>query len=107
MPEIVMDTGRDAVLLVGGGSLCAAAVPLLRAGARLEAGCLLGDHVHVGEGSHLGAGVIVEEGAHLGREVRVEAGLRLEKNIFVPDSVHLTRQTLPLYVAGGAREDRA
>ena len=31
MPEIVMDTGRDAVLLVGGGSLCAAAVPLLRA----------------------------------------------------------------------------
>ena len=170
MPEIVMDTGRDTVLLVGGGSLCAAAVPLLRAaglvpagvihgprcdfaaeagvpplgrdadlarlrrdfsravvtaphkqaarlrrllhealraGARLEAGCRLGDHVHVGEGSHLGAGVIVEEGAHLGREVRVEAGLRLEKNIFVPDSVHLTRQTLPLYVAGGAREDRA
>ncbi|WP_296989678.1 hypothetical protein [uncultured Desulfovibrio sp.] len=217
MPEIVMDTGRDAVLLVGGGSLCAAAVPLLRAaglvpagvihgprcdfaaeagvpplgrdadlarlrrdfsravvtaphkqaarlrrllhealreqgftlvsavhpearrerdvlvgagnlifadvslaagcrtgtgcvlwaGARLEAGCRLGDHVHVGEGSHLGADVIVEEGAHLGREVRVEAGLRLEKNIFVPDSVHLTRQTLPLYVAGGAREDRA
>lgn len=31
MSEIVMNEGRDAVLLVGGGSLCAAAVPLLQA----------------------------------------------------------------------------
>ena len=98
---------RERDVLVGAGNLIFADGCVLRAGARLEAGCRLGDHVHVGEGSRLGADVIVEEGAHLGREVRVEAGLRLEKNIFVPDSVHLTRQTLPLYVAGGAREDRA
>lgn len=42
-----------------------------------------------------------------GREVRADAGLRLEKNIFVPDSVHLTRQTLPLSSAGRAREGSA
>lgn len=211
MPEIVMDEGRDAVLLVGGGSLCAAAVPLLlaaglvpagvihgprcdfvaeagvpplgrdadlarlrqdfsravvtaphkqtaklrrllhdalrelgfalvsavhpdvrmerdvlvgagslifagaslaagcrtgmgcvlRAGACLEAGCRLEDHVHLGENTHLGAGVMVGEGAHLGRDVRVDAGLRLEKNIFVPDGVHLTSRTLPLYGTSG------
>ena len=52
-------------------------------------------------------GVIVEEGAHLGREVRVDAGLRLEKNIFVPDNVHLTHRTLPLFSAGGEREGSA
>ena len=112
------DARRERDVLVGAGNLIFAGVSLaagcrtgtgcvLRAGACLEAGCRLEDHVHLGEGTHLGAGVIVEEGAHLGREVRVEASLRLEKNIFVPDSVHLTRQTLPLYVTGGAREDRA
>ena len=42
MPEIVMDTGRDAVLLVGGGSLCAAAVPLLRAAGLVPAGVIHG-----------------------------------------------------------------
>ena len=49
----------------------------------------------------------MEEGAHLGREVRVDAGLRLEKNIFVPDNVHLTHRTLPLFSAGGEREGYA
>ena len=44
---------------------------------------------------------MVEEGAHLGRDVRVDAGLRLEKNIFVPDGVHLTSRTLPLYGTSG------
>lgn len=109
---------RERDVLIGAGSLIFTGVSLatgcrtgtgcvLRAGAHLEAGCRLGDHVHLGEGAHLGEGVIVEEGAHLGREVRVDAGLRLEKNIFVPDSVHLTHQALPLFSAGGKREGNA
>ena len=78
-----------------------------RAAAPVRAACCgPGDHVHLGEGAHLGADVIVETGAHLGREVRVDAGLRLGKNIFVPDSVHLTPQTLPLYGAGGEQGER-
>lgn len=112
------DAHRERDVLVGAGNLIFADVSLatgcrtgtgcvLRAGARLEAGCRLEDHVHLGEGAHLGEGVIVEEGAHLGREVRVDAGLRLEKNIFVPDNVHLTHRTLPLFSAGGEREGYA
>lgn len=112
------DAHRERDVLVGAGNLIFADVSLaagcrtgtgcvLRAGARLEAGCRLEDHVHLGEGARLGEGVIVEEGAHLGREVRVDAGLRLEKNIFVPDNVHLTHRTLPLFSAGGEREGSA
>lgn len=106
------DAHRERDVLVGAGNLIFADASLaagcvLRAGARLEAGCRLEDHVHLGEGAHLGEGVIVEEGAHLGREVRVDAGLRLEKNIFVPDNVHLTHRTLPLFSAGGEREGSA
>lgn len=112
------DVHRERDVLIGAGSLIFTGVSLaagcrtgtgcvLRAGARLEAGCRLEDHVHLGEGTHLGTGVIAEEGAHLGRKVCVDAGLRLEKNIFVPDSVHLTRQTLPLYSAGREREGSA
>ena len=93
------DARREQDVLVGAGNL-------IFAGASLAAGCRLGDHVHLGEGAHLGADVIVETGAHLGREVRVDAGLRLGKNIFVPDSVHLTPQTLPLYGAGGEQGER-
>ena len=37
----------------------------------------------------------------------MDAGLRLEKNIFVPDNVHLTHRTLPLFSAGGEREGSA
>ena len=109
---------RERDVLIGAGNLIFTGVSLaagcrtgtgcvLRAGARLETGCRLEDHVHLGEGTHLGTGVIAEEGAHLGREVCVDAGLRLEKNIFVPDSVHLTRQTLPLYSAGREQEGSA
>lgn len=112
------DAHRERDVLVGAGNLIFADASLaagcrtgtgcvLRAGARLEAGCRLENHVHLGEGAHLGEGVIVEEGAHLGREVRVDAGLRLEKNIFVPDNVHLTHRTLPLFSAGGEREGSA
>ena len=42
MSEIVMNEGRDAVLLVGGGSLCAAAVPLLQAAGLVPAGVIHG-----------------------------------------------------------------
>ena len=111
------DARREQDVLVGAGNLIFAGASLaagcrtgtgcvLRAGACLEAGCRLGNHVHLGEGAHLGADVIVETGAHLGREVRVDAGLRLGKNIFVPGSVHLTSQTLPLYGAGGEQGER-
>lgn len=100
------DAHRERDVLVGAGNLIFADASLaagcrtgtgcvLRAGSRLEAGCRLEDHVHLGEG------------AHLGREVRVDAGLRLEKNIFVPDNVHLTHRTLPLFSAGGEREGSA
>lgn len=44
MSEIVMNEGRDAVLLVGGGSLCAAAVPLLQAAGLVPAGVIHGPH---------------------------------------------------------------
>ena len=42
MSEIVMNEGQDAVLLVGGGSLCAAAVPLLQAAGLVPAGVIHG-----------------------------------------------------------------
>ena len=42
MSEIVKDQGRDAVLLVGGGSLCAASVPLLLAAGLVPAGVIHG-----------------------------------------------------------------
>lgn len=44
MSEIVMDEGREAVLLVGGGSLCATAVPLLLAAGLAPAGVIHGPH---------------------------------------------------------------
>ena len=44
MSEIVMNDGRDAVLLVGGGSLCAAAVPLVQAAGLVPAGVIHGPH---------------------------------------------------------------
>ena len=44
MSEIVMNEGRDAVLLVGGGSLCAAAVPQMQAARLLPAAVLPGPH---------------------------------------------------------------
>ena len=44
MTEMVKDQGQDAVLLVGGGSLCAASVPLLLAAGLIPAGVIHGPH---------------------------------------------------------------
>ena len=178
MSEIVMNEGRDAVLLVGGGSLCAAAVPLLQAAGLVPAGVIHGPHcdfaaeagvpplgrdadlarlrpnfsravvtaphkqaaklrrllhdalrelgftlvsavhpdAHRERDVLVGAGNLIFTDASLAAGCRtgtgcvlraVDAGLRLEKNIFVPDNVHLTHRTLPLFSAGGEREGSA
>lgn len=44
LPERTGDPARDGILLVGGGQLCAAAVPLLRAAGLVPAGVIHGPH---------------------------------------------------------------
>ena len=59
MSEIVMNEGRDAVLLVGGGSLCAAAVPLLQAAGLVPAGVIHGPRCDFAAGEYCIKNVIM------------------------------------------------